>query len=302
MNINTFDLNLLRAFNAVMREGNMSAAGASLGLTQPAMSRAIGRLRLLFDDPLFVRTTHGMQPTEYALLLAGPIEDALNAVRNAIDLRAIFDPATSTRTFRLVMTEGASAFYFPQMVPPLKRVAPGVNFVAVQMPRERYREALELGTCELALGQMPRDIGNLHGETLWDDTLVCMVRKDHPVIRESISMEQFMAAEHVSVTAPARSDELLRRALGKRAARRRIALSLPHYLVVPMVLSKCDMIAVMPRMACTHFTEEWQLRTLPLPFKVPPMHMGQLWHGRSHHDAGHAWLRGTIARMFGRAI
>jgi DNA-binding transcriptional LysR family regulator len=232
-------------------------------------------------------------------MLAGPIEGALEAVRSAIDLRAGFEPATSTRTFRIVMTEGAAAFYLPQIVPAFKQTAPGIDVVALQMSRERYREALELGTVELALGQIPNDIGMLHGQHLWDEELVCLLRRDHPTIGDSITMDQFMATEQITVSAPAQAETLVRKALGKRAARRRVALSLPYYMVVPMVLSKSDLIAVMPLTCCALFLDEWGLKTLPLPFKVPPMHMGQIWHSRSHHDAGHAWLRSTIAEMFG---
>lgn len=298
MNFNTFDLNLLRAFSALMHEGNLTTAGASLGLTQPAMSRAIQRLRVHFDDPLFVRTTHGMQPTEYARRLAGPIEDALNSVRNALDLRAAFAPSTSTRSFRIVMTDSASAFYLPRLVSELKRTAPGIGLVAVQMPRERYREALESATVDLALGQLPPDLGSLHRQHLWDEALVCLLRKDHPTLGEELTMQQFMACEQICVTAPARSDELIRRALGKQAAQRRIALSLPYYLVVPMILAECDMIAVMPQTICEPFIRKWRLKMLPLPFRVPPMNMGQMWHERLHHDAGHRWLRGKISEMF----
>ena len=118
------------------------------------------------------------------------------------------------------------------------------------------------------------------------------------MIRESLSMTQFMEAEHITIAAPSLTESVVRRALGKRAAKRRIALDLPHYLAVPMIVSACDMIAVMPRGAAMAFASKWPLKLLPLPFRVPSLRFSQFWHGRSHHDAGHQWLRDIIAELF----
>ena len=298
MNINTFDLNLLRAFDAVMSEGSITAAAARLGMTQPAMSRTIHRLRQQYNDALFVRTSRGMRPTEYAQSLAEPVSNAIAAVRRALELQTAFDPAVSTRTFRLVMTDVGAVFYLPRLIPHLKRAAPGVTIHSLQMPREKYPEALEIGLAELALGQMPGTQRNLHTQHLCNDQLVCVARKHHPVIRDSLSMAQFMEAEHITIAAPSLTESVVRRALGKRAAKRRIALDLPHYLAVPMIVSACDMIAVMPRGAATAFASKWPLKLLPLPFRAPALQFSQFWHGRSHHDAGHQWLRGIVADLF----
>jgi DNA-binding transcriptional LysR family regulator len=299
VNINNFDLNLLKAFDAVMREGNLTAAGASLGLTQPAMSRAIQRLRVVYGDPLFVRTVRGMRPTEYAKELAGPVENALHALHGAIELSGSFVPATSTRTFRVVMTDVASVFYLPVLMPHLQNVAPNVRIESIQIPRESYAEALEFGAAELALGQLPKK-RNLHQQKLRNSEFVCVMRKNHPTIGRTLSMSQFMDAHHVTITAPARADEMIRRALGKRAVRRKVALAVPFYLVVPPVLSKSDMIAAMPE-TVNAFAKEWNLKVLPLPFKVPAIPMGQFWHERSHHDAGHRWLRNTLAEVLAKS-
>ena len=269
MNLNTFDLNLLRAFAALIQEGSTTAAGKRLGLTQPAMSRSLHRLRAAFGDPLFVRTQHGMRPTDYAKLLRAPIEDALNAASRAIDLRPFFDPPTSKRTFRIVTTEIGAAFYFRKLLPYLTQVAPRIEFVVRQMPREQYLEALELGTAELALGQLPEITGAFHIKHLYDLNLACLVRKQHPTIRHSVSMEQFINARHIEVTAPSGVDALVRRALGKRAARLDIVLAVPSYLAVPYILSECDMISVVPQALGNSYAKVWPVRTVPLPFRTP---------------------------------
>ena len=298
MNLNTFDLNLLLVFEALLREGNMTAAGVELGLTQPAMSRALQRLRVLYNDPLFVRTTRGMKPTALAQLMAQAVTDAIQAIQAALDLNHSFDPATSTRSFQLVMTDGAALFYLPRLFPHLKQAAPGVTIQILQMPRDQYREALEAGTADLALGQLPHLQSNYQHQHLFDDQLVCRVRKGHPDIGKAITMAQFMAAEHIILSAPSRTDELIKRALGKNAAQRRVALTLPYYLVVPATLSSCDLIAVVPRHVGLVFADTWNLRTLALPFKLPPMRLSQFWHARSHKDVGHQWLRRSIAKLF----
>ena len=298
MNINTFDLNLLRIFDAVMREGNITAAGARLGITQPAMSHAVRRLRQLCNDPMFVRTTDGMKPTAYAQLLAAPVGQAIGTIRSALEINVKFDPATSTRTFSLLMTDSAGATFLPRLIPHLNSIAPGVKVNSLQMTREKYREALEAGVAELAIGQLPEIQRKFYQQHLFDEPLVCLMRKDHPAIGRTLSMQQFMAAEQICVSAPAQVDGMIKRALGKRAARRRIALHVPYYLVIPMILVKSDLIAVMPKGISDEFTCILGLKALPLPFKVVPIHVRQFWHERSHHDPGHRWLRGIIAKLF----
>lgn len=298
MNIDSFDLNLLRAFNALIREGSTTAAGKKLGLTQPAMSRTLKRLRDAFGDPLFVRTRHGMRPTDYAKLLIVPVEDALYAARTAIDLRPVFDPRTSKRSFSIVTTEIGAAFYFRKLLPYLSRVAPGVGFVVKQMPREQYLDSLELGLAELALGQLPDARGAFQTKHLYDLKLACLVRNQHPTIRDSITMEQFLSARHIEVTAPSGVDALVRRALGKRATRLDIALAVPSYLAVPYMLSECNMISVVPQALCESFAEIWPVRAVALPFKTPPIRIGQCWHSRSNKDAAHQWLRDVVTKLF----
>ena len=294
----TFDLNLLRVFDAMMSEHNMTAAGARLGLTQPAMSHALKRMREQCNDPLFVRTTGGMTPTEYARGLAGPISQAIGVISNALEANVTFSPASSTRTFRLLMTDAAGVSFLPRLIPYLQKVAPGVTVVAMQQSREQYRHALESGAADLAIGQLPEIQRDFHQQHLYDEAMVCLLRRDHPKIGRNFSLRQFIEAGHVIITAPAHSDGLVKRALGKRAARRRIALQVPHHMAVPLVLSGSDLIAVVAKTVAEVFLPMGQLKVLPLPFPVQPVEVRQFWHKRSHYDPGHKWLRGTIASLF----
>lgn len=300
MNINTFDFNLLRVFEAVMREGNITVAGAQLGLTQSAMSHALQRLRQVFNDPLFVRTTRGMRPTAYAQTLAGPVMEAIGAIKNALELDVRFDPATSSRTFNLLMTDIAELIFLPHLIPYLKQVAPDVSIVSTQMERGHYRDALELGPADLAIGQMPHMHRDFYQQHLFEEPLTCLMRSAHPAIGRRLSMQQFMEAEHISVSAPALVDGLIKRALGKRAAKRKISLHIPHYAVVPMILARSDLIAVVPEHVGTAFARLEEFKALPLPFDVAAVRVSQFWHERSHHDPGHRWLRAAVAELFMR--
>jgi DNA-binding transcriptional LysR family regulator len=298
MNINTFDFNLLRVFDAVMKEGNLTTAGAQLGLTQSAMSHAVHRLREAFKDPLFVRTTRGMKPTPFAQALAGPITEAISAIKNTLELDMSFNPAASDRVFNLLMTDIAELIFLPRLIPHLKQVAPGIRIISTQMERSRYRDALELGMADLAIGQIPQTHNDFYQQYLFDEPLVCLMRSDHPEIGDHISMEQFMAAEQLVVATPALVEDILNRALGKRAAKRKIALQTPHYAVVPTILAETDLIAVVPAHVVVTYAYARRFKSLALPFKAPAVKVTQFWHQRSHHDRGHSWLRSVIAELF----
>jgi DNA-binding transcriptional LysR family regulator len=227
------------------------------------------------------------------------VQNALRTLQSAVELAGNFVPAQSTRLFRIVMTDVASVFYLPDLLPRLQKAAPHLRIEAVQMPRDRYAEALESGDVELAIGQLPKK-RNLYQQGLRKLEFVGVMRKNHPTIGRTMSMKEFMDAPHVTITSPARMDEMIRHALGRRAVHRKVALAAPFYLTVPAVLSKTDLIAAMPDSVMT-FAKAWNLKMVPLPFKVPSVSMGQFWHERSHHDSGHRWLRNTIAALAGKS-
>lgn len=298
INLNTFDLNLLRTFDAVLREGSLTSAGAQLGLSQSAMSHALQRLRALCNDPLFVRTTKGMTPTAFAQTIAAPLAAALATISSALSTNISFDPATSTRRFKILTTDIAELIFLPQLMPLINRQAPGVSVDIAQVERTQYRDALETGVADIALGRLPELHRDFYQQHLFDEPFVCLMRKDHPVIGQRLGMQQFMDSWQISISEPAQVEAILKRALGAKAARRKIALHLPHHVVVPMILARSDLIAVLPKAAGEAFLDVLNLKALALPFKVPAARVHQFWHQRAHHDAGHKWLRNMIAELF----
>lgn len=298
VNIKSVDMNLLAVFDALLRDCNVTAAGARLGLTQPTMSHALRRLRAMCGDELFVRTSHGMQPTPYAIELGGPIQQALETIRFTLDRGLAFDPASSNRTFNLLMTDIGEAVFLPRLMTNLKEAAPGVNITAQQLLQDQYREALQSGAVDLAVGQMPRLATGFYQQRLFEDPYVCMVRADHPRIKTKLSLAVYLDAAHLRVTLPGSLASAVDRSLARRGLQRRIALRMPHYLAAPAVVAATDLVMTVPQMLSQALARGYALKTLPPPIALPRIVVRQFWHARFHRDPGNKWLRAQIASLF----
>ena len=297
--ISELDLNLLKLFAALIEEGSVTAAGERLHLAQSTVSHSLAKLRDAFNDPLFVRSTRGLQPTPRALALREPILRALNIVQESLDQPQIFNPATSTRTFNLLMTDVGEMAFLPPLMARLREAAPGVRVVIHELPRQTYKRALENGTVDLALGRLPAGQSDLLQQSLTAEPFDGFVRRGHPILRHP-TVESFLAAEHLIVGKPAVAELHVRRALGPLAAKRRVALELRHYLPAAFVLASTDLVAVVPRTMCRFFQSFAQLERFVPPFAIKPVVMRQFWHARSTHDPGCQWLRRQVSELCGR--
>ena len=298
MNTDRLDLNLLLVFEAVLKDRNVTAAGARLGMSQPTMSHALKRLRAMCGDPLFVRTTHGMQPTPYALQLAAPIEQSLETIRSSLDRGLRFDAATTSRTFNLLMTDIGESMFLPRLMAYLRTAAPGVNLVATQIVRDQYRDALQSGSVDLALGQMPNLISGFYQQRLFEDPYVCMVRADHPRIGSRLGMKQYLSEVHLRVALPGSVESVVEQVLAKQGLQRRVALRIPHYLAAPAIIAATDLVVTVPRLLSNVLGRGYDLKTLTPPVSLPRIVVQQFWHERNHYDAGNRWLRNAIATLF----
>lgn len=307
ININTFDLNLLVAFDALMQERNVTRAGACVGLSQPSMSNALSRMRRLCEDPLFVRTSKGMEPTPLAQLLGPPVRDGLAKLRAGLNQPFEFDPARSDRNFQLLMSDMGEVIYLPRLMRRVVEVAPQVSIRALQLPRGQYRNALESGEVDLAIGFLLALGTGFHQQMLFSDTYVCLVREDHPRIGQSLSLKQFKAESHVVIelsdsgqeaaAAPLSSAALLERILARKGIGRRTALRVPHFTVVPAIIQNTDLLVTVPSSVIEAMPGLRRVKALPLPFETPRLEVKQFWHQRYHHDPASRWLRGVIAQM-----
>ena len=298
MNVGDLDLNLLRAFDAVLRDGSVTAAGERLGLSQPAMSNALSRLRRLLDDPLFVRTPSGMRPTPFAQRLAAPVRQALDLIQTTLSQQAAFDPRTSQRSFRLQLSDVGEIVFLPALLERLEREAPGVRIDTGQLPQDEVSEALSAGEIDLAVGFLPGLSAGVASKRLFRDRYVCLVRADHPRIGSRITLAQFLAASHLLVSARGSAHEIVEQTLRNKGLARRIALRVPHFTVVPMILARTDHMVIVPEGLMRAIARFGRFKSLKPPVDIPALDVKVHWHERFGRDPGIAWLRGVLLDLY----
>lgn len=308
MNNHPFDLNLMRVFDALMEDGNLTRAGYRLGLSQPAMSHALAKLRKLKGDMLFVRIPTGMEPTEMAHRMAPAVREGLRLFEGALEGDASFDPLTCERTFQVLMSDIGELVYLPRLLRRLEKIAPHVNLRALQLPREAYADAFTSGEADLAIGFLPGLRTGFYQQRLFSDTYVCVMRKDHPRVKSRISLPQFVAESHVMIEPggsryrtlahQTSTTTLIEQYLAERGLTRRVALRVPHFMVVPDILQSTDLIATLPSYVIRHSSPRPGLKMLQLPIEVPQFEIKQFWHQRSHDDPANRWLRGVFGELF----
>jgi len=297
MNVQDLDLNLLRVFDAVLRDRSVTAAARHLGLTQPAVSNALARLRGSFEDELFVRTPGGMDATPFARELAEPVRQALALLESALAHGPGFDAATSTRAFRFYMSDLGQIEFLPPLVERAQRVAPGVRLEAVTMEVEDISDALAAGALDLAVGFLPGLGPPVRRQPLFRDPYVCLMRADHPAARTRLTKKAFLEASHALVSYKG-GHRVIEEALERAGLARKIALRVPHFTVVPMVLERSDLILILPSRVARVYERQGNFRYLPPPVAIPPADVAAHWHERFERDPGNRWLRDTILELF----
>lgn len=298
MNSLDFDLNLLRVFDAVFAEGGISRAANRLGLSQPAVSNALARLRKATGDRLFVRLAHGMAPTPYAVRIAGPIGKSLATIRTSLEEDQEFDAGSSDRAFVLYLTDLGEAFFLPRLLARLGRVAPGVRFRTLPMPPEAAREALISGEVDLAVGNLPDFQAGFYQQRLFREHYVCVVGRNHPGIGRRLSLTHFAAAHHVIVAPAGTGHGIIERSLVEHGLEHRIALRVQNFLVLPGIVAATDLIALVPHSVGSQLWRKNDVKLLPVPISIPAFDVKQCWHQRFHDDAGNRWLRRQFAELF----
>lgn len=288
------DLNLLLVYEALMKERNVTSAAAQLGLTQPTLSHALNRMRQSCSDPLFVRTPKGMQPTAYALAIEQPICAALEMIRRSLAQPGTFDAAVSSRLFRVLMTDLGVATFLPPLIHRLREQAPKVRIDVLVAPVDQYRETLQSGDVDLAVGQMPPIVSGFYQQRLLEDHYVCMVALQHPRIRNALTLEAYLDQQHVRVMLPGRSFSAVDQALQDRGLQRDVLVTVPHYSAIPPIASTTELLATVPSRVFDSLARGHAVQKLPLPFDVPRIVVRQFWHERNHADAGLSWLRKMI--------
>jgi DNA-binding transcriptional LysR family regulator len=287
MQLNEIDLNLLVTFDALLRERRVSRVAESIGLSQPAVSNALARLRRLLDDPLFVRTPAGMEPTPRARQLAAPVAEALATLHGALNQRSEFGPQASARLFRIGMSDIGEIYFLPRLMNAIAAVAPGVTVSTVRSAAVDLKHELESGHVDLAIGLLPALKGGFHQRRLFGQRYVCLFRRGHGLDRRK-------ALTRADYTGHGQVDERLAR----RGVQRNIKLTVPHFVAVGHLLQHTELVATVPEKLAEALVEPFDLVFAPLPFAVPEIAINAFWHAKVHHDPASRWLRGMVADVF----
>lgn len=291
------DLNLLLVFDAIVRDRNITLAARRVGLSQPAMSAALGRLRRTFNDPLFVRTGAGMLPTPFAQLLAPQIQRACELIENLGEVDTTFDPSSATATFRFYMTDIGEVLYLPRLLKALGERAPRVKVKVLRIPEYGEQAAMAAGDVDLAIGFFPDLRAGFFQQKLYADEFVCLFRSEHPMVKGALSARQFAAMPHAVVTTAGTGHEA---AIDRVFAKHRLTVSLniPHFLAIPAIVSQTDHVVTIPRRLALALGPHPGVQTVPTPIRIPPFEIKQHWHERYHRDPANRWLRALVAELF----
>ncbi|MBB3180627.1 LysR family transcriptional regulator [Variovorax sp. Sphag1AA] len=292
------DLEWLAVFDEVYKTGSVSKAADRLGIAQAAASTMLNKLREHFDDRLFARTAQGMQPTPYAQRLCGHVREVLAQLEQARGSRAIFDPGEARRNFRICMTDISEVVLLPGLLDHLRRAAPGVHIETEIVSTDSGRR-LEDGEVDLAVGFMPQLDAGFYQQTLFMQDFVCVVAQNHPRIGARLSRKRFEAEAHAVISSSGTGHAIVDKTLARLGITRNVVARLSSFLSVARIVARTELVVIVPRILGEVLVTQEPVKLLDAPFELPAYAVKQHWHERFHADAGNAWLRRTVAQLFG---
>ncbi len=298
MDLRQFDLNLLVIFNQLLQDKRVSSTADKLGLSQPAVSNALKRLRGLLKDELFVRTARGMEPTPYALYLVKPIAQALDGLEIALSQRDSFDPSTSERTFTLGLTDIGEIYFMPTLMERLSQTAPRIKISTLRNNSAKLSDEMANGSVDIAVGLLPSLTTGFFQRHLFKQRYVCMFRQDHPQANNPITLSQYKSLAHVGVTSANTGHGEVGERLARKGIQRSIQLHVPHFVAVGHILQSSDLIATVPERFAQKCAKPFQLETSPLPFTLPDIAIKLFWHAKYNRDPANMWLRQQMMELF----
>jgi DNA-binding transcriptional LysR family regulator len=312
-NFRTLDLNLLRVFDQVMAERNLTRAARNLSMTQPAVSNALARLREAIGDKLVTRSGYGVEPTPRALALWPAIADALRQLESSL-APGDFTASEANNTFILAMADATAASLMPGLVKIIEKDAPGVSMRVLPLLTRDPRRLLDEGQVDLAIGFFPAVLADLTAQAqsggmaafdhqrLYDGEYMCVMRNGHPLARGPLTLKRYCDARHLLVSFSGRPFGFVDEALASHGLKRRVVLTVNQFFTAGQVVSGSDLLTVLPRhfVSVTGMASELTLRDLP--FQVSPVHVDALWHRRQGQRSDHAWLRLAVAAAANQAF
>jgi DNA-binding transcriptional LysR family regulator len=298
MNINSIDLNLMIAFDALITLRHVTKAGEAIGRSQPAMSNALARLRTVFHDQLLIKSGNHMKPTPRALELLPQIQLALKHLENAINSNIIFNPLDTKRNFTIAMVENAALTLLPVLTPYLFKNAPNIKIDVIGVNNIKGTELIETERCDMAIDLTPKTASRpLKKVRLYKEKFVCMTRPDHPILSLKPTLENYLTFKHIAVHPNEGSESSVDNALKSISKSRHIAIKSPYSLIVNLMLNDSDLVATLPEKNAIIFSNKQNLSTFDVPFRIPTFNINMLWHSRLNGDPAHKWLRMVVQEI-----
>ena len=307
MILKNIDLNLLIYLDVLLREKNVTRAAEQLGITQPAMSNGLKRLRSIFDDPLLIRSSEGMTPTERALDLQPALRQALSDIQMVLEPNQSFDPKQSNRMFRIMASDYAEATLVPALVKEMRETAPNVVLDFLTPSDVSYKD-MEQGRVDMAINRFNEIPQSFHQITVWEDTFSCLLNRGNPAV-DHFTLESYLAAQHIWVSKtgmgvgfgmnPEKSGQLgwIDKALLEIGEKRNISIFTRHYQMPALIAESNDLIATLPTRVARLQAQNAKLVVLPPPFFISSFELKMAWSPLLQHNSAHKWLRGLIIEV-----
>jgi DNA-binding transcriptional LysR family regulator len=296
VNYNQVDLNLLRVFDAVMTELNVTRAAFRLHMTQPAVSNALKRLRHLLNDELFIKVPTGVRATPKATQVWQPLRDALIQIQQTLKPLE-FEPTTATTTFRIAMNDFTANLVLPELVRVIEETAPGINIRTMPTTYINAPMLLEQAEIDLAIGVFANPGIRLRSHFLLTSPFVCVMRQGHPLANQQLTLERYIQAKHLLVTLTGESTGLIDPLLQERGLKRQIALTVNQFAVAPRIIAQSNLIAVLPLRIVLLSGMVDYLHRAALPIELAPTTLQMMWHERNHLETGQQWLRTRLIEI-----
>ena len=297
MKLSDIDLNLFVVFDAIYTEGNLTRAGEIIGITQPAVSNSLSRLRNLFDDPLFVRTAEGMVPTPVSQNIIGSVRQALGLIRSSVQESDAFEPKASDKRFRVSMTDLSQSIVLPYLFGKITQDAPNVSIDCYQVRRRDMNIELASGNLDLAVDIPLTPDQQIRQAPLFSHPQVCLVRADHSRVKDHLDLDTYLSPNHIHISSRRGGLGQVDLALGKMGKRRKISLRTQHYLATPELVMRSDLALTVPRVFADFVVSRLPVKYLQLPFEVPNLETYLYWHESTDQDQSNRWMRELILSL-----
>ena len=297
MKIKDTDLNLFIAFDVIYTEKNLTKSGQVLGITQPAVSNALARLRDLFNDELFIRTSRGMIPTPVANQLIGDIRNALSLIQNTISVSEKFDPSTAEMTFKISIGDTSEYRLLPLLIKELAEIAPKVKVETYLTARKDAPRELASGAIDFSIDPPLQSDQHLKHEKIYQEDYVMIVRKDHPILKkQKITIEDYLDLSHIHISNRKTGMGHVDMTLYKLGLSRDIYLRAQHFLVAPYIVEQSDMAITTTK----GFAVDRNLAWRELPFDIDPLVLHLYWHENNDNESSSKWMRDLMLKTYGK--